>query len=252
MINERKVLIGDVAISNSSFASIVEVISDRIEKNAKCVITYVNHHIFNLCKQNTPLRKIINASTISHSDGIGVWLGAKIIGRNIRRFNWTDHALKFLEICEKENWTIYFYGSTKNVIAEALANLRKSKPNLKLKGGIDDFSGIDENEIINIINTQNVDILWVGLGSPKQELWIERNSQKLNVKVIHAVGDIFSFVAGKKIRGPKLFQLLGFEWLFRLITEPRRFWKRYLLGIPKFIITIVKLYFTHVTNASKK
>lgn len=234
--------IGEVGISITNFEGILVQIRRSILEQKRCTITYVNHYIFNLCKKNMQLRNTINNSSIVHSDGVGIWLAAKLLRTNISRFNWTDNVFKFLEVCELERWSLFFYGSTEEILSVAINRLEKLFPNLKVAGSMNGFSDHEDTELIQRINETNSDILWVGLGSPKQELWIDKNSNKLNTKVIQSVGDIFAHLADQKIRGPKIFQLLGFEWLFRLFANPRRMWRRYVIGIPFFIANVLYLF----------
>ncbi|MEJ2613977.1 MAG: WecB/TagA/CpsF family glycosyltransferase [Ignavibacteriaceae bacterium] len=106
--------------------------------------------------------------------------------------------------------------------------------------GYQDGYNIENEKLIEKINDLLPDILIVGLGCPKQEEWIVKFKDYLNVKIILAVGDGIKVFAGTKIRGSNLFRTSGLEWFIRLITNPSRYWKRYLLGIPLFIIRVIK------------
>ena len=98
----------------------------------------------------------------------------------------------------------------------------------------------EDQEIVNKINQAKPDVLWVGLGLPKQERWIYQHKDKLNVPVIIGVGAAFKFLAGTKKRAPKFVGNLGFEWLWRLLTEPKVVWKRVFIDMPYFFWLIVK------------
>ena len=122
----------------------------------------------------------------------------------------------------------------------AKTNILKKFTQLNLIGTLNGYTDIESKDIIKKINKEKPHIIWVGMGTPKQEIWINENKAKLNCNVIQAVGDIFSLFANTKVRGPKFFQHLGLEWLFRLLSEPKRFWRRYVLGIPKFLFFVLK------------
>lgn len=247
MILPNKYSIGRVGVSDVNFKRLILLNETAILNRTKIRIAYLNHFIFNLTYKDNYLTKLINNIEIIHPDGIGIWLACRFIGeQRIKRFNWTDHALNYLRECEIRGWSIFFLGSTADYLELVKCNLLKLYPNLNLSGMHNGYNNLSEVDLISIINNSNADILWVGLGSPKQEVWISNHCKKLNVPVIQAVGDIFSFLAGKRRRGPVILQRLGLEWIFRVFSEPRRLWKRYLIGIPLFIFRIAKLKISNV------
>ena len=91
-----------------------------------------------------------------------------------------------------------------------------------------------------MINNSNTDILWVGLGTPQQEFWVQENLDRLNCTIINCVGDLYTELAGKRFRGPKILRKNGFEWLFRLLQHPIRYFNRYVIGIPYFLFLVVR------------
>ena len=98
----------------------------------------------------------------------------------------------------------------------------------------------EDEGVIEQINRLSPDILWVGLGSPKQDYWMYEHRQKLNVPVIIGVGAAFDFIAGTKKQAPKWMRQSGLEWLFRLCCEPQRLWRRYLVGNTRFMYLLIK------------
>src|SRR5690606_161879 len=151
-----------------------------------------------------------------------------------------DNGLKFLKECESEGWKIFFLGGTDKILNKAADNLHRLFPNLKLAGYKNGFDDTEKSDLIDQINSAGPDILWVGMGTPKQELWIHENKLKLNCTVIQAVGDFFTFLAGEKKRGPNIFRKLGFEWIVRVIHNPERYFIRYFTGIPKFLLLVLR------------
>jgi N-acetylglucosaminyldiphosphoundecaprenol N-acetyl-beta-D-mannosaminyltransferase len=101
----------------------------------------------------------------------------------------------------------------------------------------------EKNEVIQMINEAKPDILWIGLGSPKQDYWMSLHRSLLDVPVMIGVGAAFDFIAGVKKQAPRWMQRCGLEWLFRLCCEPGRLWKRYLLGNPYFVYLLIKKQF---------
>jgi N-acetylglucosaminyldiphosphoundecaprenol N-acetyl-beta-D-mannosaminyltransferase len=127
------------------------------------------------------------------------------------------------------------------MIQEWILQLVSEKGNLVVVGLLDGYRYLSNKKILNIINIKEPDILFVGLGAPRQEKWIIENINHLKSKKIIAVGGWFRILANDRKRGPKFFRKMGLEWLIRLVTEPKYVWRRYLIGIPLFIYRIIIL-----------
>lgn len=233
----------NINISFISYEEIFDVIENSIKTNNKTTVTYANAHSVRLCQSNQALLGALNSSDIMFNDGIGIFIAQKIISKGKsgkKSFNWTDNAHSFLKSCEEKQWKIFFVGGSDKIIQTAVKNLKLLFPNLKICGYLNGYNEADSPESIKIINAEAPDILWVGMGTPKQELWISKNKEKINCKVVQSVGDLFSLFAGKKVRGPKIFQRIGLEWFFRTIANPIKYFDRYIIGIPIFFFLILK------------
>ena len=141
--------------------------------------------------------------------------------------------------CAEEGLSVYVLGGDSDAVTEAFAKLATQPPNYPttiLSGHDPAFVKLDEDqpEIIERINAAKPDILFVALGNPKQELWIGRNLEKLDVAVVIGIGGTFNFIAGKVKRAPKWMQKCGLEWIYRIVQEPKRLWRRYTYGLVKF------------------
>lgn len=138
-----------------------------------------------------------------------------------------------------DGWRHYFYGSTPGVLASLCAKTRERWPNIQIAGSHSPpFRAltVEENQdVVNEINAASPDILWVGLGCPKQELWMLEHKDTLRIPVMLGVGQAFDLLAGVKTHAPAWMSNLGLEWLYRLAREPRRVWKRYVIYNPEFI-----------------
>lgn len=241
-LQPNTITIADVKIDLVDFNSITSLISDTIHWKKRIKINYVNAYSIVIASKNEALKNSLLNKDIVHADGTGVWLAGKFLFKNrlIKRFNWTDCGYDFLKICENKQWTIFFLGSTESTLAKAKKNLNARYSSLQLKGTLNGFDDLNRESLIEEINKSNVDILYVGLGTPKQEIWINENFGKLNCKVVQAVGDLFNLFAEEKVRGPKFFQKIGLEWLFRLIRYPGKYFQRYVFGIPQFVFLVTK------------
>ena len=154
----------------------------------------------------------------------------------------TDLFIDFCEELAKMRLSIYFLGSKPGVALEAKTKLQQIIPSLNIVGvGHGYFDEENEQEVVDEINNCRPDILVVGMGTPKQEAWIYYNRKRLNVPLCWSVGGLFDLISGRIKRAPIWMRKYHLEWLNRLLQEPRRFWKRYLLGNPLFFIRILKV-----------
>ena len=146
---------------------------------------------------------------------------------------------KMLDWGQEKKIKHFFLGSTNKTIEKLTKVIEHDYPSALVCGSISPpfrpLTKEENNTIINKINDTNADIIWVGLGAPKQEKWMYHIIKRLNTKILIGVGAAFDFHAGSKKRAPKWMQSIGLEWLFRLLSEPKRLWRRYLKHNPKFI-----------------
>jgi N-acetylglucosaminyldiphosphoundecaprenol N-acetyl-beta-D-mannosaminyltransferase len=172
-----------------------------------------------------------------------VWLGRRLRGNQVSRVYGPDFMLEFCRQSEDLQLRHFFYGSTDAVAEKLVSELMGRFPRLVICGrysppfrGIDDPQGADD---IARLRAARPDVVWVGLGTPKQELWMQKYSPELPECMLMGVGAAFDFHSKNKPQAPRWIREAGFEWLFRLITEPRRLGRRYLVGIPHFLWLLV-------------
>jgi len=226
-----------VEISKVDYSDILISIKNIFLVGKQIVITGANVNTINLALEKLKFREVLSKFNLVHPDGIGVFLASKFLyGKNgfSKRITGSDFYIELIKESLKNNWSFFFFGDTD----ETLSKISKANPDLYVKGFCNGFN-FNNDKLIKDINTAKPDILIVGLGSPKQEDWIVTNRDNVNAKVIVAVGDGIKVFAGTKKRGTKLVRILGLEWFVRLINEPKRLWKRYLIGIPLFIFRIL-------------
>ncbi len=168
------------------------IIENTINLKKKIKICYTNPHLVRLSRKEKNLNKVLNDSDINHIDGTGLKIAFRVLNKKIvPRFNWTDHAFTFLSDCEKKEWSIFFLGGDQANVSNAVHKVMKSFPRLKVAGFLNGYDELSDDSV-SVINQSSTDILWVGLGSPKQELWVAKNFEKINCNVIQCVGDMFS------------------------------------------------------------
>ncbi len=236
----KEYLIFNIKVNEISFPQLLGVMENAINKKNKIKIGYTNPHLVRLARKEKNLKKVLNDFDINHIDGTGLTIAFRLLdNKKVSRFNWTDHAFAFLSECEKKEWSIFFLGGDQVNVSSAVHNVNRSFPRLKVAGFLNGYNGLNDDSV-SVINQSAPDILWVGLGSPKQESWVDKNFEKLHCNVIQCVGDIFGYIAGKRFRGPEFLRRFGFEWFFRLVQNPVKYFDRYVIGIPYFLFLVLR------------
>jgi N-acetylglucosaminyldiphosphoundecaprenol N-acetyl-beta-D-mannosaminyltransferase len=212
-------------------------ISLVLNANARCL---------NLCYVDPELRSFFDGAEVVFCDGAGVVLAAKMLGRRLpARITYADWLSSLCALAVREGLSLFFLGSRPGVADEAARRLRERFPGLKVAGThhghFDHRLGSAENEaVLHRIESAAPDLLLVGFGMPLQERWLMENRRRLNVRVALTCGAAFDYASGRLRRGPRLLTQSGFEWLARLLVEPRRLWRRYLLGNPLFLYRVLR------------
>ncbi|OGH07750.1 MAG: hypothetical protein A2171_02545 [Candidatus Levybacteria bacterium RBG_13_35_9] len=222
----------DVGFTNAFKQEILEFIYTGLQKpSKKYYIVTPNPELLVIANKNKEYKSILNNAKIALPDGIGVMWGARFVGRPLKqRITGVDFMESLCKYVSKQPITVSFLGGGPSVAEKAAECLRKKYPGLKI-------SWVSQ-EHTSSLTSKETDILFVALGSPKQEIWISENLQKLNAKVIMGVGGSFDFISGKVTRAPKFLQNLGLEWLFRLVMEPWRIKRQ--LRLVKFVFLVIK------------
>jgi len=177
-------------------------------------------------------------------DGVGIIIAGKILGLPFKeRVAGNEFFMEFCDRANKKKIKYYFLGSTENVLTKIKKRLKKEYPNIEVVGTYsppfkEELSDFDNMKIIKSVNDSQPDVLWVGMTAPKQEKWIYKNINELNVPFAGAIGAVFDFYAETKYRAPDWVCSLGLEWLPRLLREPRRLWKRNLISTPIFLVRV--------------
>jgi len=193
--------------------------------------------------KNPAFKEILNSADLFVPDGYSLIWTARRRGHSItHRVCGTDLMSEFIAISESEGYRNFFYGDTEETLDRMVTKLKEEFPKLKIVGAhsppFRSLSSAEEAREIQIINDSGADIIWVGLGLPKQEYWIHRHRDVLKVPVAVGVGAAFKFHSGQVRRAPDWIGEKGFEWLWRLIQEPKRVWKRALVDGPRFVFCV--------------
>jgi len=197
------------------------------------------------CQEDAAYKEVINQADMVTPDGMPVvWLGRLKGHREVKRTYGPDLMLALCTNGLKKGYRHFLYGGTPETCIKLEDSLRERLPSIQIVGKYSPpFHTMlpqDQQEVVEMINQAKPDIVWVGLGSPKQDFWMKQNRGKLSVPVMIGVGAAFDFLSGMKQQAPRWMQRSGLEWLFRLGCEPRRLWKRYLIGNVKFVYFLIK------------
>lgn len=207
-------------------------------------VMYANAHTLNMAFQQPALRHAMQQADLVYCDGFGVKVGAQLLGTAMpERMTGADWIYDLCTVCRQRSYSLYLLGGRDGFAASAAGLLRERYPGLQILGthqGYFEHDGEENRLLVEEINALQPDILLVGLGTPLQELWIARNAERLEVPVIWAVGALMDFVVGRLPRAPQWMLNHGLEWLGRLLAEPRRLWKRYVIGNPIFLWRVLK------------
>jgi len=229
-----------------SQAELLSTVSRWIRDGGKAMVLSGNIHSFNLAYREPWLRTFMNRASVVRLDGEGLKLGAKILGIDTPpRMTWADLAWDLARLCQRQGFTLFFVGSRPGVADKAAARLKEEFSDLRIvgihHGYFDQTSGSPENNaVISEINTARPNILIVGFGMPLQEHWLMENWDRIQVDVAFTGGAVFDYVSGELRRPPRWMTRNGLEWLGRLVIDPQRLWRRYLIGNPLFLWRVLK------------
>ena len=238
--NPLKIL--DLEIKSYGYKEILAAIETNLISKAYFSFSYVNAFIAVTTRQNVSLRNDLAEFSALFSDGIGIYWASKFLYGKFglkERINGTDLYYKILDLAEKKSYGVFFFGGSESAAKSLESQLIQMYPKIMIKGVIA-RNLCFEGEILNKISSSNSDIMFLGLGTPYQEKWIATFGKKTDIPIQIAVGSGIDFLSGTYKRAPKIIRNIGLEWLYRLFLEPKKLWKRYLLGIPHFLFLIVK------------
>ncbi len=229
-----------VPLCNTGFDGAVQIVLDCVRRGGSNSIFFFNAHAVNVAHGDAEYRKALRKATYVLPDGVGVRIAAVLAGRRLRPdLNPTDLYPRLCLALQGTGVRIFLLGCEPGVAEEARRRALSEYPGLSICGARHGFfSREEEPEVIADIRKARTDVLFVGMGIPRQEKWIMRNLEATGARVALGVGALFEYHAGKAQRAPLWMRRMGLEWLGRLIPgrgAPRRLWRRYLLGNFKFL-----------------
>lgn len=205
------------------------------------------HVVVNVAKllqirSDPELKRIVSSCDIINVDGMPIIWASRLFRKRLKeRVAGIDLMQKLIAEATKKGYKLYFLGAEEDVVRNVVEKYKKVHPDIQIVGYRNGYWNVDEErEVVNAIRDSKPDILFVAISSPKKEIFLEKYLDEIGVPFVMGVGGSYDIIAGKIKRAPLWAQKSGFEWLFRLVQEPRRMWKRYLIGNTIFVCVVVK------------
>lgn len=202
-------------------------------------VVTVNPEFVMAAQRNPLFRQCINDAALVMADGIGIVLAARYLKKPVpERVTGVDTLIALAQLCATRGYRLYLLGAAPGIAEQAAVRLQALAPGLQIAGC---YAGSpaeeEEAAILERVQAARADLLCVAYGAPAQDLWIQRNRERLPVAVAMGVGGSFDFLAGKQRRAPRWMQRAGLEWLYRLYKEPWRWWR--MLALPRFALLVL-------------
>ncbi|HET7627064.1 MAG TPA: WecB/TagA/CpsF family glycosyltransferase [Bacillales bacterium] len=224
---------------NTDMEQLVDHLDGRLAQSENIFLVTANTEIVMHARKNRDYYSIVDTADLVTPDGVGVVIGSKIIGNPIQqRLTGFDLMMQLLSLCCEKQYTVYFLGASPEVIERAVERVKREQPDLEIAGYHHGYFNGEEEAIAFEIRKCEPDIVFVGLGVPKQEQWIAKYRKLFKKGLFIGVGGSFDVLAGEVRRAPVAWQKLNIEWLYRLIQRPSR-WKR-MTVLPIFLLKTVK------------
>lgn len=220
--------------------------NDSLDKitQSKMLINTLNAHSFNTVHKDANFRAALNASSVLLPDGIGVvWATKMLTGQKVNKIAGDDLFHYQMKRLNDSKGKCFFLGSTDETLRKISERAANDYPNVQVFNYSPPFKSKfteEENRImVEYVNEKAPDVLFVGMTAPKQEKWAYQNFENLNAGHVCCIGAVFDFYAGTTKRAPNWMIKVGLEWFYRLIKNPKKMWRRYLIGNVKFVSSIL-------------
>ncbi len=232
-----------VGVSAINLDLAVTAVIRALERKSKGFVCVTGVHGVSEAQSDPAFRRILNDAFLNTPDGMPmVWVGRAQGFRDMRRVYGPDLMLRICELSAPRGFTHFLYGGAPGVAEQLKGELERRFPGLRIVGTYTPpfrpLNSEEEAALVKLVGQARPDILWVGLSTPKQEKFMAQYAERLAATLFFGVGAAFDFHTGRVRQAPRWMQRSGLEWLFRLISEPRRLWKRYFKNNPLFVARV--------------
>ena len=227
-----------VDFDNYTMAEALDAGMALLEQPGPHYVVTPNPEIVEICRENEAARRAVGGAALVIPDGIGVMYGAKILGTPLKqRLPGIEFAQGLMARMARQGKSLYLLGAKPGVAEQAAERLRKDYPGLVIAGTHDGYFQ-DDGPVTDAIRASGADVVFVCLGAPKQELWMEKNGAATGAHLLLGLGGALDVFAGVVQRAPAIFCKLGLEWLYRLLKQPSRIGR--MARLPLFLIHAVQ------------
>lgn len=228
-----------IGVHPVDLGGLMEAVAGMIARPGRHTVAYVNVHVMNLAAADGALRQFLNGVDLCYCDGEGVRWGARLLHKELpTRMTGADWIWELAAHAARGGWRIFWLGGEPGVTQAAAARLKERYPDLEIAADHGFHPAEAQEALRSRIHDFAPHILLVGMGSPTQERWVATWREKLDVPVVWVLGATADFVSGRVSRGPVWLHQRQ-EWLARLLTEPGRLWRRYLIGNSRFFLQVL-------------
>jgi len=238
----RRIRVLDCPIDNLSLKETLRVIEEFIKSGRPHQHVVINADKVLKIRQDKKLKQIVESCDLINADGQSIRWAARLLGISFKeRITGMDLMEQLLKLSSQKGYSVYFLGAKEEVVRKVVETSTNKYPSLKIAGWGDGYwESNEEKKVVQDIKRAQPEILFVAISSPKKEFFIRKYMDEIQVPFSMGVGGSFDVIAGLTKRAPLWMQKCGLEWLFRLYQEPRRLWRRYLIGNPIFLWLVVK------------
>jgi len=229
-----------------SLEAAAELLIHAANTGIKREVFFVNAHCINVAARDPSYAALLQNTELLFADGAGMALAARMWGTRLRNnVNGTDLFPLVCEYAARTNTPLALLGASHGVAQACAENMQNKYPGLNIVRVNHGFLNTDKDiEEIEHLNRSGARILFVAMGVPLQEMWIQKNANRLKIPVILGVGALFDFYSGSICRAPELVRKFRLEWLYRLLMQPQRMFNRYVIGNPIFVLRVLKMSVT--------
>lgn len=245
-IPRRSIL--DVPVAVTDYAAALDVMDRLVETRERGYVCAAPVHALMVAQEDPEMLAALRGATLVVPDGMPLVWAANSLGEQLKdRVYGPELMLRYSDRCAERGHRVWLYGGRdQGSLVQLALSMRRRHPGIKIVGGYSPpfrpLTAEEEDAVVDQINDGKPDVLWVGIGVPKQEKWMARMRDRLEVPVMCGVGAAFDFHAGRVPQAPGWMQEHGLEWIYRIAQEPRRLLPRYLYTNPRFVFAFARQY----------
>ena len=227
-----------VSVTSGSSADVLAQIERRMDAADPLFVAFANANTLNLASTNPAYRNVLNKADLVLNDGIGVALGARMLGKRFpENLNGTDFLPLLLKLAASRGWAVFLLGGTAGTAETAAEKLSQRIAGLHIAGVHHGYLTPESSgDLVASVRASGAKVVLAGMGNPAQEFWLASNLEASGAQLGVGVGAFLDFAAGRVARAPEWMRRRRLEWVWRLMVEPRRLWRRYLVGNPLFLL----------------